>query len=103
MSKLDIILAPVVSEKSMRDANSNKFTFKVSMASNKKSIKKAIEDKFKVNVLNISTIIVKGRKSRAGKKRLEILQSPWKKAIARLKPGEKIALFDIGGKSKWKV
>lgn len=100
MSKTDILLAPVISEKSMKDAKGHKFTFKVLMTSNKKDIKKAIEDKFKVNVLNVSTIIVKGRKKRAGKKRLEILQSPWKKAIARVKEGQKIALFDIGGKTK---
>lgn len=94
----DIILAPIISEKSMKDAKSNKFTFKVLIQANKKMIKKAIEDQFKVDVLDIKTAIVKGRKKRAGARRIEILQSAWKKAVAKVKTGEKISLFDIGGK-----
>ena len=97
---MDIILAPIISEKSMKDVASDKFTFKVSMQADKKRIKKAIEDQFKVSVLDVVTMVVKGRKKRAGPRRVEILQSSWKKAIARVKKGEKIALFDIGGKSK---
>lgn len=95
---MDIILAPIISEKSMGDAKSNKFTFKVSMGASKKTIKVAIENTFKVNVLDIKTMIVKGKKTRAGKRRIEILQSFWKKAIAKVAPGQKISLFDIGGK-----
>lgn len=98
MNNQDIIIAPIISEKSMKDAGIDKFTFKVSMQANKKNIKKAIEDKFKVNVLDIATMIVKGKSARAGKRRIEISQSPWKKAVVRVKAGEKIALFDIGGK-----
>lgn len=98
MNSQDIILGPVISEKSMKDAKSNKFTFKVSMKAHKKMIKKTIEDKFKVNVLDIATMVVKGKRIRAGKRRVEILQSAWKKAIAKVAPGEKISLFDIGGK-----
>lgn len=94
----DTIIAPIISEKSMKDAKSNKFTFKVSMHADKKMIKIAIEDKFKVDVLDIRTAIVKGKKTRAGKRRIEILQSSWKKAIAKVPPGQKISLFDIGGK-----
>lgn len=98
MDTQNIILAPIISEKSMRDTKSNKFTFKVLMHADKKMIKIAIENKFKVNVLDIKTAIVKGKKTRAGKRRIEILQSSWKKAIAKVAPGEKISLFDIGGK-----
>lgn len=94
----DIIIAPIISEKSMRDANESKFTFKVKIWANKKMIRKAIEDKFKVNVLDVKTAIVKGKKKRAGARRIEILQSAWKKAVAKVKEGEKIALFDIGEK-----
>jgi len=98
MDTQDIILAPIISEKSMKDAGSNKFTFKVAIQSNKKMIKKAIEDKFKVNILDIKTAIVKGKKIRAGKKRTEISQSPWKKAVAKVATGQKISIFDTGGK-----
>lgn len=98
MNTQDIILGPIITEKSMKDVKSNKFTFRVSMRSNKKTIKIAIEDKFKVDVLDIKTMIVKGKKTRAGKRRIEILKSPWKKAIAEVASGQKIPLFDIGGK-----
>ncbi len=98
MDTQDIILAPIITEKSMKDAKSNKFTFKVSTHANKRMIRKAIEDKFKVDVLDIKTAVVKGKKTRGGKRRTEILQSAWKKAIAKVAPGEKISLFDIGGK-----
>lgn len=95
---MDIILAPIITEKSMKDAKSNKFTFKVSVHANKKVIKIAIEDKFKVNVLDVATMIVKGKKKLSSARRVEILQSPWKKAVAKVAPGQKISLFDIGGK-----
>lgn len=100
MVNQDIILSPIISEKSMKNADENKFTFKVSMKANKTNIKRSVEDKFKVNVLKVKTMIVKGRKTRAGKRRTEILQSAWKKAVVRVKNGQKITLFDIGGKSK---
>ena len=95
----DVIINPVISEKSMQHANLGKFTFHVAKGAHKGVIKKAIEEKFKVNVMRISTNIVKGKKTKAGKRRMEILKSPWKKAVATLKGGEKIALFDVSGKS----
>lgn len=98
MNALDIIIAPIISEKSMKDVTSSKFTFRVAKKADKKAIKRAIEDKFKVNVLSTSTMTVKGKKNRSGKRRIEILESPWKKAVVKLKVGQKIALFDVGGK-----
>ena len=98
MNNRDIIIAPIISEKSMKDAKDGKFTFKVGMQSNKKTIKQAIEKQFKVDVLDVATMVVKGKSNRAGKRRVEVLQNGWKKAIARVKTGQKIALFDIGGK-----
>ena len=95
----DVIIAPTISEKSMKDVSSGKFTFRVALGADRKMIKKAIEDKFKVNVIRTSTSIVKGKKSRSGTRRIEVLQSSWKKAIVTLKQGQKIGLFDVGGKS----
>lgn len=95
----DVIIRPIISEKSMQHANLGKFTFRVAKGAHKGAIKKAIEEKFKVNVVRISTNIVKGKKSRAGKRRIEILKSPWKKAVVTLQKGQKIALFDVGGGS----
>lgn len=98
MRSNDIILAPIITEKSMKDAKSNKFAFRVSMGADKKSLKKAIEEKFKVDVLGVWTMIVKGRKIRVGRKRNEVSLSPWKKAIVKVKEGQKIGLFDMGKK-----
>jgi large subunit ribosomal protein L23 len=92
------ILGPVISEKSMNEASKGRYTFKVLSQASKTEIKKEIEEKFKVNVVSMSTMNVKGRSSRAGKRRTEITLSPFKKAIALLKTGQKIAIFDIGGK-----
>ena len=100
MRNLDLILGPIISEKSMKDAGANKFTFRVNLHSDKNKIRKAIEDKFKVNVLKVSTIIVKGGKKRQGTRRIEVSKRPWKKAIVKVKDGQKIDLFDVGGKKK---
>jgi large subunit ribosomal protein L23 len=89
--------APLISEKSMKDVSLSKFTFRVDKNATKQSIKKIIEEKFKVNVLKVSTVNVKGRKKRVGAKRTEVLEPSWKKAIVKLKSGQKIDLFDVGG------
>jgi large subunit ribosomal protein L23 len=96
MDTLNVILGPIISEKSMNDASKGRYTFKVSRQSTKRDIKKAVEEQFKVNVLKVSTITVKGRSVRAGIKRVESLKQPFKKAITLLKEGQKISIFDTG-------
>ncbi len=91
-----VIIAPIISEKSLKDAGLGRFTFKVSKQSDKRMIRAAIEEKFKVNVLSVATIIVKGRKQRFGKRRLETSLPSFKKAIVQLKEGQKIDLFETG-------
>lgn len=90
----DILISPIISEKSMTDAGKGKFTFKVFNKADKLSIKKEVEKRFKVNVLSVSTITTKGRSKRTGARRIEVLNKPFKKAIVKLKPGQKIALFE---------
>jgi large subunit ribosomal protein L23 len=97
MYALDVILGPIISEKSMNDASKGRYTFKVTVKSGKADIKKAVEEKFKVNAVKISTVTVKGRTVRAGAKRTEITRSPFKKAIVTVKAGQKIAIFDTSG------
>ncbi len=98
MDALKVLLGPIISEKSMNEASKGRYTFKVAKDANKKDIKKAVEDKFKVNVLKTSTVIVKGRSSRSGVRRIETVQSAFKKAIVTLKEGQKIGIFDAGAK-----
>lgn len=90
-----ILIRPKITEKSMIQAQSGKFTFIVNLEANKDQIRKIVETQFKVNVINVSTIKIKGKAKRFGKKR-SITQLPnYKKAIVELKKGQKIDLFDI--------
>lgn len=97
MEALKVILGPVITEKSMNEASKGRYTFKVFSASNKNDIRKAVEDKFKVNVVKISTVTIKGRSAKTGVRRVERVKRPFKKAMVTLRQGQKIALFDTGG------
>ena len=68
---MNIIISPLITEKSMADASSGKFTFKVAKSANKNEIKNAIQKNFSVNVTHISTSILKGKKVRVGARRTE--------------------------------
>ena len=98
----DVIIAPVITEKSMQDAALGKFTFKVATGANKPFIKEAIEKKFKVKVLKTFVSIVKGRTDRRGIRREEFVKSAWKKATVKLPKDQKIALFDVAGQTSEK-
>ena len=97
MNIRDVIIAPVITEKSMQDASLGKFTFKVATQANKPLIKQAIENKFKVKVLQTFVSIVKGRTDRRGVKREEFVKTAWKKATVKLAKDQKIPLFDTAG------
>ncbi len=89
----DIILKPVVSEKSMemmQDANT--YTFQVDKRANKVEIKRAIEDIFNVEVLKVNTMNVRGKKRRMG--RNEGKRPDWKKAMVKLAKGNEIEIFE---------
>ncbi len=88
----DIILKPVITEKTVAMMEEGKYTFKVAKGSNKFEIKNAIQDIFKVNVVNISTMNVRGKVKRMG--RSEGKTSSWKKAIVTLKEGQQIEVFE---------
>ena len=94
----DINLKPIITEKSMSVTASGKYTFLVKKEANKNEIRKAVEDLFKVNVVSITTVVRKGKTRRIGKKRIEKLLASRKKAVVKLKDGQKIAAFEQGGK-----
>ena len=83
-----IILSPLVTEKSTKISENNQYVFKVTLDSNKKEIKNAIEKLFKVKVKNINTTRIKGKskifKGTRGKR------SDYKKAIISLNEGESL-------------
>lgn len=96
MNTYTLIKRPIISEKSMSEAQKGKFMFEVSKLANKPMIKQAIEKVFKVKVLHVATSIVKGKKKRVGTKRIEVEKSSWKKAIVTLQKDQKIDLFETG-------
>ena len=87
---LEIIKAPVITEKSGVIAQNGKYVFKVDSRANKIEIKQAIEKIFNVHVKEIRTINVKPKKRRVG--RYTGLTNRCKKAIVKLAEGEEINL-----------
>ena len=83
-----VILSPLITEKSTKISENNQYVFKVTIDSNKKEIKNAIEKLFKVKVKNINTTRIKGKskifKGTRGKR------SDYKKAIVSLNEGESL-------------
>ena len=87
---LDTIISPNITEKSTSLSEHNKIVFKVHKGANKNTIKKSIEKIFKVNVVKVNTINLKGKtKLVRGKKSIK---SGYKKAIVTLKKGQSIDL-----------
>lgn len=89
-----VIVRPIVTEKAMKEASLGRYTFRVLLEADKPTIRKAVEESFKVNVKAVETTIVKGKKRRVGRRRTHTTLSPWKKAIVRLSEGQKIDLFE---------
>ena len=88
----DIIIKPIVTEKSVSLMEENKYVFRVSLSANKIEIKNAIEEIFKVKVSDVTTMRVSGKKNRMG--RYEGKTSDWKKAIVKLVDGDHIEIFE---------
>lgn len=89
----DIIIKPLVTEKSNYLMEENKYTFVVCPRANKIEIKKALEEIFGVKVGSVNTMRVKGKPKRMGVHRG--YKSDWKKAIVTLRPDSKpIELFE---------
>lgn len=78
----DIIIAPIVTEKSSDGIAEGKYTFKVNKKATKIDIKNAVEKLFEVKVLNVNTVTVKGKEKRVGRNVGKT--SDWKKAIVTI-------------------
>lgn len=90
----DIIMKPIITERSMADAEVKKFTFKVDKRANKIEIKNAVEVIFGVDVEKVTTMNMKGKLKRTG--RFVGRRANWKKAIVKLTPGSKGIQFFEG-------
>ena len=78
----EIILAPVVTEKSSADMQEGKYTFRVAKKATKIDVKNAVEKLFEVKVLKVNTMTVNGKEKRVGVHQGRT--SDWKKAIVTI-------------------
>ena len=88
----DVILKPVITEKSMEDMALKKYTFLVHPEANKTQIKEAVASLFKVKVVDCTTMNVLGKMKRLRGKPGRT--APYKKAIVRIAEGETIPAFE---------
>ena len=94
----EIIIAPVVTEKSNDELQQGKYTFKVNKKATKVEIAKAVEKLFEVKVLKVNTMTVKGKEKRVGVHQGRT--SDWKKAIVTIDTNaQDIKYLGKGGKA----
>ena len=92
MQARQIIIEPVVSEKSYALMADGKYTFRVDDRAHKTQIRRAVEEIFKVSVVEVHTIKVRSKPKRRGVHSGRTRS--WKKAIVKLAPGQRIELFE---------
>ncbi len=90
----DVILAPVVSEKSYGLLDNNVYTFKVHRDASKPEIRDAVQAIFDVKVTNVNTLNRKGKTVRNRRTGVRTTRSSSKRAIVTLAPGDSISLFE---------
>jgi len=93
MNMFDVLRAPQMSEKTLSlKEEANQFAFEVDPRANKIQVKESVEKSFKVSVLKVRTMNVRGKKKRLG--RYQGRKSSWKKALVTLKEGDTIEYFE---------
>ena len=88
----EVLLAPVVSEKSYELIEQRKYAFRVHPDAHKTQIRQAVEELFGVNVIAVNVIKVQSKPKRRGLVRGR--KPGWKKAIVQLRQGESIEIFE---------
>jgi large subunit ribosomal protein L23 len=92
MDSRQVVIRPVVSEKSYALIAQNKYTFRVHPDAHKTQIRQAVEDIFDVTVTDVRTMKMKSKPKRRGW--TAGTTRSWKKAVVELAPGDRIELFE---------
>jgi large subunit ribosomal protein L23 len=93
MNQYDVVLRPIVTEKSsLLKEGSNQHVFEVATTANKIEIAKAVEQLFKVKVLSVRVMNMEGKERRLGKHTGK--RPDWRKAVVKLSPKDKISFFE---------
>lgn len=97
MDARDVIIAPMITEKSMTGTAVSQYTFEVNPRATKTQIRHAVQEIFRVDVTKINTTNVGGKMKNFARKGVRTAgkQSDWKKAIVTLKAGQKIELGGV--------
>jgi large subunit ribosomal protein L23 len=88
----EVIIAPVVSEKSYSLIEDNKYSFRVHPKAHKTQIRQAVEELFEVKVEGVNVVQVRSKPKRRGMHRGK--KPGWKKAIVQLREGDRIEIFE---------
>ena len=95
MESSEVLVRPIITEKSNEQMALGKYTFRVALRATKPEIKRAVEEIFKVNVVSVHTVRMHGKMRRQGVMSMaKGYTSDWKKAIVQLRPGQSIQLFE---------
>ena len=92
MHLYEVLLRPLITEKSTTQQEQNKYSFEIDEKANKPLVKQAVEKAFKVNVKAVNIIGVPGKMRRVGRR--QVMTRSWKKAIVTLRTGDKIEFFE---------
>ena len=87
-----ILIKPVVSEKSYHQITENRYTFRVHSDAHKTQVRQAVEELFDVTVVAVNIVKMPPKPKRRGL--TKGTQPGWKKAIVQLKPGDTIEIFE---------
>lgn len=90
-----MLLKPIITEKSMRLAQTGQFTFATTANTSKGQVKTTVEKLFSVEVINVRTLKLAVKTRRSGKTRQTRTTSPRYKALVTLKPGQMIDYFKL--------
>ena len=88
----EVLIRPVVSEKSYEQITQNRYTFRVHQDAHKTQIRQAVEELFDVKVVNVNIVKVQPKPKRRGA--TKGIRAGWKKAVVQLKQGDKIEIFE---------
>ena len=90
---IDLIKYPIITEKSCRLIEKNKYTFDVDKKLTKPQIKKILENLFKINIISVNTHLPPIKKKRLGLK--QGYKARYKRVIITIKPNQQIPIFGI--------
>jgi large subunit ribosomal protein L23 len=92
MDSRQVLIAPVVSEKSYSLIEDDKYSFRVHEKAHKTQVRQAVEELFGVGVVGVNIVTVRSKPKRRGMSKGT--KPGWKKAIVQLKPGDRIEIFE---------